>query len=95
MILADAGARDALHKDLAPHLRWDPTDERPSVQKLARIFGSIDDPLVPGAIIALVRDDRMLFSVVADNPTDWRRLIPLAVAAAGVTLTDLDGRSVE
>ena len=95
MILADAGARDALHQQLAPHLRWDPADKRPRVQKLARIYSSMDDPLVPGAIIPLIRDDRMLFSAVADNSTDWRRLIPLAVAAAGVTLTDFDGRSVE
>ena len=91
MILADAVARDALRGELAAHLRWDPASQDPRVRRLDRIYRSIDDPRVPGAIIPLVRDGRMAFSAVADTSADWRRLAPLAMAAVGVTLTDFYG----
>ena len=91
MILGDAVARDALRGELAAHLRWDPVSQDPRVQRLDRIYRSIDDPRVPGAIIPLVRDGRMAFSAVADTQADWRRLAPLAMAAVGVTLTDFYG----
>lgn len=91
MIVADAVERDALRQELAAHLRWDPTSQDPRVRLLETIYGSIDDPRVPGAIIPLARDDRMGFSAVADTPADWRRLAPLAMAAVGVTLTDFHG----
>ena len=91
MILADAVARDALRGELAAHLHWDPASQDPRVRLLDRIYRSMDDPRVPGAIIPLVRDGRMAFSAVADSSADWRRLAPLAMAAVGVTLTDFYG----
>ena len=91
MILADAVARDALRVELAAHLHWDPASQDPRVRLLDRIYRSMDDPRVPGAIIPLVRDGRMAFSAVADTSADWRRLAPLAMAAVGVTLTDFYG----
>ncbi|MCY4615400.1 MAG: protein DpdD [Chloroflexi bacterium] len=91
MILTDAVARDALREDLATHLGWDPARQDPRIRQLDRIYRSMDDPRVPGAIIPLVRDERVAFSAVADTAADWRRLAPLAVAAVGVTLTDFSG----
>ena len=91
MILADVVARDALRAELAAELHWDPVSQDPRIRQLERIYRSIDDPRVPGAIIPLVRDGRMAFSAVADTAADWRRLAPLAVAAVGVTLTDFAG----
>ena len=91
MILADAAARERLREELAAHLQWNPASQNPRIQLLNRIYRSIDDPRVPGGLIPLVRDGRMAFGAVADNPADWRRLAPLAMAAAGVTLTDFYG----
>ena len=91
MILAGPGEREALREELAPHLRWNPASQDPRVRLLDRIYRSIDNPRIPGAIVPLVRDGRMAFSAVADNQADWRRLAPLAMAAVGVTLTDFQG----
>jgi len=92
MILPDEEARDALRRELAPHLNWDPALTSAKTQLLSDIYASIDDARVPGAIIPIVRTGRMSFGVVADRPADWRRLVPLVMAAVGVTLTDFDGR---
>ena len=94
MILEDAMARDVLREQLAPYLNWDPISRHSKIQHLVQIYRTIDESRVPGAIIPLVRGGRMAFVVVADDAAAWRRLVPLTVAAVGVTITDFRGSAI-
>ncbi|MCY4617911.1 MAG: protein DpdD [Chloroflexi bacterium] len=91
MIVANLPERDLLLSELTPLLRWDPASDDTKIDRLRKIYSSVEDPQVPGALIPLVRDSHMAFVAVADTPADWRRLAPLTMAAVGVTLTDFDG----
>ena len=104
MIVANSSAREALHREILPHLGWgaptpdvasrlgEPDERAAKLRQLADIYESVDDDRVPGAIIPLVRGSRMSFAVVADTAADMRRITPLVMAAVGLTLTDFDGR---
>ena len=94
MILRDHAARDALREEIRDGLNWNPQGTSSQARRLADVYASMNEPRMPGAVIPVVHDDHLLFYAVADNPSDWRRLAPLLLAAVGVTLTDFDGRPV-
>ncbi len=93
MILDEAG-RAALREEIDPLLGWDAVDDQVRSQ-IETIFRSTSDERVPGAIVPVVREDRVWFCALADDASEWRKLAPLIMAAVGMTLTSFDGRPAE
>ena len=92
MILSAESARAELQLELRPLLGWTSATGDAGTDQLAAIYQSIGDERVPGAIVPVRGPDRIWFCAVANNASDWRRLSPLIMAAAGMTLTTFDGR---
>lgn len=93
MILDEVG-RASLHEEIAPLLGWDAVDAE-VLRQIETIYRSTADDRVPGAIVPVLREDRVWFCALADNRSEWRKLAPLIMAAVGMTLTNFDGRPAE
>jgi hypothetical protein len=94
VIIADVEARRALRDRLERVIGWEPSAGGKSAL-LASLLETVDDPRFPGAIVPRVRAGRLSFYAVADSGPAWRRLQPLLLAFAGVTLSDFDGRTTD
>jgi hypothetical protein len=92
-VILDEDRRVALRTDLVDHLGWSAGEDEGT--RLAALYETMDDASFPGAVIPRVRDAEVLVYLVADSGESWRRLQPLAIAFAGVTLSDFDGRTVD
>jgi hypothetical protein len=93
-LILGADARRDLQMRLTDLVGWQPSDGDEG-RAFAALYETLDDPSFPGAVIPRVRNREMLLYAVADSGQSWRRLQPLVMAFAGVTLSHFDGRAVE
>ena len=94
-VILDESGRAALQKDIEPLLGWDAVDDPGVRRQIETVYRSTADDRVPGAVVPVVREDRVWFCALADNSSEWRKLSPLIMAAVGMTLTTFDGRPAE
>jgi hypothetical protein len=94
-VILDDLQHESLHEEIESLLGWDTVGNEEVRRQLETIYRSVADERVPGAIIPVIRADRVWFCAAADNASEWRKLAPLVMAAAGMTLTSFDGRPAE